>query len=155
MVEEPMSNDIDLETFLKTAGHSFTDAQKELMPNIDVPVNMMISNAELELKVAVRSDAKGRMAIKLISSGDLTRGDIDPGLISTVRMTFVSSIGEIKTQPPAVTPTGTTVSQDKVPLLTGMTMDEAIRTLQTGKWQFEVQAAGSGEISVEDKSRLG
>jgi hypothetical protein len=92
MTEQPTSQAIDLETFLASAGRSFTDAQKALLPGAEVPVNMMLSSAELELKAAVGTDAAGKMTIRPISSEDIARGGIDPGLISTFRISFVSSI---------------------------------------------------------------
>jgi hypothetical protein len=101
---EPV-NEIELGAFLESAGQSFSEAQKALIPGLAVPVNMMLSNAELELKVAVSSDAKGRVAIRPISSKDLTRGGIDPGMLSTLRINFVSTIGELtQTTAGAVTP---------------------------------------------------
>lgn len=92
---EPV-NEIDLGAFLESAGQSFSEAQKALVPGLEVPVNMMLSNAELELKVAVGSDAKGRVSIRPISSKDLTRGGIDPGMLSTLRISFVSTIAEVR-----------------------------------------------------------
>lgn len=92
---EPI-NDVDLGAFLESAGQSFSEAQKALAPGLAVSVNMMLSNAELELKVAVNSDAKGRVTIKPISSKDLARGGIDPGMLSTLRINFVSTVGETK-----------------------------------------------------------
>ena len=68
MPDNPTSNDIDLESFLKLAGQSFTDAQRALVSGLDIPVNMMLSNAELELRVAVGSDTKGKISIRPISS---------------------------------------------------------------------------------------
>jgi hypothetical protein len=95
------SNEIDLSTFLESAGQSFTDAQKSLLPAAGLSVNMMLSTAELELKVAVSSDAKGRMSIRPISSQDMAKGKIDPGMLSTLRINYVSSVTETKTMPAA------------------------------------------------------
>lgn len=92
---EPVS-DIDLSAFLKSAGQSFSEAQEALVPGLRASVNMMLSNAELELKVAVNSDEKGRVTIRPISSKDLTRGEIDAAMLSTLRISFVSTVGEIK-----------------------------------------------------------
>mgnify|MGYP001565960296 FL=1 len=92
---EPVS-DIDLGAFLESAGQSFSEAQKALVPGLGASVNMMLSNAELELKVAVNSDEKGRVTIKPISSKDLTRGGINAAMLSTLRISFVSTVGEIK-----------------------------------------------------------
>lgn len=155
MVDRPQSDEIDLETFLRTAGQSFTDAQKALVPGLDVSVNMMLSNAELELKVAVASDASGKMSIRPISSADLARGDIDPALVSTLRISFVSSIGDVKagTQLPHTgegTPGMTTV-----PVVVGLTLEEAVKLLKSGGWQFEPHAATRVELSALGKESKG
>lgn len=155
MVNTPMSNDIDLETFLKSAGQSFTDAQRALVPGLDVSVNMMLSNAELELKVTVSSDAQGKMSIRPISSEDIIRGGIDPGMLSTIRITFVSSIGEIKAESRPVSTGGNTDSGNTVPALMGLTLDEAAALLKSGGWQFEPHAASSDEIAAADKESRG
>ncbi len=144
MVSNPTPNDIDLETFLKAAGQSFTDAQKALVPGTDVPVNMMLSTAELELKVSVRSDASGKMMIKPVSSDEISKGAIDPGLLSTVRINFVSTLGEVQTQPkrePA--PPG-----NAVPSVIGLSMKAAGGLLSSRGWVFEMHAASREEVAA-------
>lgn len=153
MLNDPTPNDIDLETFLKSAGRSFTDAQAALVPGLDVSVNMMLSNAELELKVAVSSDAQGKMSIKPISSEDVIRGGIDPGLLSTIRVTFVSSIGEIKPQP--VPTADRTARGNIVPVLVGRMLDGAAALLKSGGWQFELHAASREEVAAAEKESRG
>lgn len=153
MVGSPTPNDIDLETFLKSAGQSFTDAQRALVPGLDVPVNMMLSNADLELKVAVSSNAQGKMSIRPISSDEITRGGIDAGLLSTIRVSFVSSIGEVK--PQAVPASDGTVRGNIVPVLVDRTFDDALTLLKSGGWQFELHAANSEEIAAAGGVRRG
>ena len=155
MVNKPTPNDIDLETFLKSAGQSFTDAQRALVPGLDVSVNMMLSNAELELRVAVSSDAQGKMAIRPISSEDIIRGGIDPGMLSTIRINFVSSIGEIKAEPQPVPTSDNTGRENIVPVLVSRTLEEALSLLKSSGWQFEPHAASSEEITVAGKERPG
>jgi len=155
MLDKLTPNDIDLETFLKSAGQSFTDAQRALVPGLDVSVNMMLSNAELELRVAVSSDAQGKMSIRPISSEDIIRGGIDPGMLSTIRINFVSSIGEIKAEPQPV-PTGDNTGRENiVPVLVSRTLEEALSLLKSGGWQFEPHAASSEEIAAAGKERPG
>jgi predicted flap endonuclease-1-like 5' DNA nuclease len=155
MADKAMPSDIDLETFLKTAGQSFTDAQRALVPGLDVSVNMMLSNAELEIKVAVSSDAQGKMSIRPISSEDIIRGGIDPGVLSTIRITFVSSISEIKAGPQPAS-TGDSASKGNiVPALVGLTLDEAAALLKSRGWQFEPHAASSEEITAAGKENRG
>jgi len=96
MTDKSPSNDIDLGAFLESAGQSLAEAQGVLVTGLDLPVNMVLSNAELEIKVAVSSDARGRIAIKPISSQDVRRGGIEPGVLSTLRISFVGTIGEAK-----------------------------------------------------------
>ena len=155
MVNEPTSNDIDLETLLKTAGQSFTDAQRSLLPGLETPVQMMLSNAELELKVAVSADTNGKMLVRPISSAEITRGGIDAGMLSTLRINFVSSIGELKTEPVAVSSFDGTALGTIVPLLTGLTLERAAALLKSGGWQFEPHAATSEEIESTGKESHG
>jgi hypothetical protein len=150
-----MQDNIDLETFLKSAGQSFSDAQRALLKDLEVSVNMMLSNAELELKVAVSSDAEGRMSIKPISSEDIIRGDINPGMLSTIRVAFVSSIGEIKTIPQPASANESTDKVTIVPNLVGRTLDESVEILKSGGWQFEPHAASSEEITASGKETHG
>jgi len=155
MVDKSTTNEIALETLMKAAGQSFTDAQKALVPNLGVPVNMMLSNAELELKVAVSSDAQGKMSIRPISSDDISRGGIDAGMLSTIRMTFVSSIGELKAEAQSTTSAASSVQESTVPDLTGLGLDKAIAALKSGGWQFEAHAAASKEVALAGTEKLG
>ncbi len=153
MVDNPKPDTIDLETFLKTAGQSFTEAQRALAEGLDVPVNMMLSNAELELKVSVSSDPQGKMSIKPISSEDISRGGIDPGLLSTIRIAFINSISEIK---PQVTPSGDiTGTGNMVPPLTGRTLDEAVKIMESSGWTYEAHAASTEDIATAGKETYG
>ena len=153
MVTNQTPNEIDLETFLKSAGQSFTDAQKALVPGGEVPVNMMLSSAELELKASISSNAQGKMSIRPVSSEDIVRGGIDPGLLSTLRISFVSSIGEIA--PQSVQTVNSTVKGNVVPVLVGRIFDEAAAMLKSGGWQFEPHAAKSEEIAAAGEKTRG
>ena len=152
MAENSSINDIDLETFLQAAGQSFTDAQKSLLPGMNVAVNMVLNNAELELKVGVATDNRGKMTIHPISVADITSGGIDPGMLSTIKINFISSIGDI-TQ--ATVNAGTAEKiKDTVPSLTGLTLDEAEALLKAQGWVFQPHAAGVDEIaSISEKVR--
>ncbi len=151
MVNNPTSNDIDLEVFLKAAGQSFTDAQKALVPGAEVAVNMMLSTAELELKVSVRSDAKGKMMIRPISSDEISRGAIDPGLLSTVRINFVSTVGELQAQSkPESAP-----QENAVPSVLGLTMKAAGGLLSSRGWAFEMHAASREEVIAASEGSRG
>ncbi len=102
MADNPTPGDIDLETFLKLAGQSFTDAQRALVPGLDVSVNMMLSSAELEVKVAVSSDVRGKMSIRPISSEDKSVVALMP-VYCLLTYQLRHSVGEIMPQPvPAV-----------------------------------------------------
>ena len=126
MVDESLPNDIDLKAFVEAAGQSFSEAQKALVPGLDVPINMMLNSAELELKVAVSSDVKGRMSICPISSQELRRGGIDPAMLSTIRISFISTIGETK-QPAAPSTTPPTAPK--------RTLSEIIKEIHSRGWR--------------------
>lgn len=151
MVSNASPNDIDLETFLKAAGQSFTDAQRALVPGTEVPVNMMLSTAELELKVSVRSDSTGKMLIRPISSDDMSKGGIDPGMISTVRISFVSGLGELQAQPVS----GPAATENAVPSVLGLSMKAATALLKSRGWAFETHAASKEEVAAAGKESRG
>jgi hypothetical protein len=151
MVDNPVPNEIDLETFLKSAGQSFNDAQRALVPGLDTSVKMMLSNAELDLKVAVSANKQGKMSIRPISSDDLTRGGIDAGMVSTLHISFISSIGEIK-QP---TLDSAVAKGNTIPNLKGMLLNEAAVLLKSGGWQFKEHAASREEIAAAGKDNSG
>jgi predicted flap endonuclease-1-like 5' DNA nuclease len=153
MAENPTYNEIDLESFLKTAVQSFTDAQKSLLHGQEVSVNMMLSNAELELKVAVNSDAQGKLRIRPISSEDITTGKIDPNTLSTIRINFVSSIGEITRQP--ISPIESTSKGNVVPNLIGQTLDQSAAVLKREECKFELHAASRAETAAADQENPG
>jgi len=104
MADKSSSSEIDLGAFLKSAGQSLSEAQEALVAGLELPTRMVLSNAEMEIKVAVSSDAKGRMTIQPISAQDIQRGGIEPGVLSTLRISFVGSVGEAI--PSAVAPAG-------------------------------------------------
>ncbi|MDP3879366.1 MAG: hypothetical protein Q8Q07_03550 [Dehalococcoidales bacterium] len=94
MVEKSTSGDMELGDFLEAAGRSLAEAQVSLVPDLNVPVNMMLSNADLEVKVAVSKNAVGRLTVRTIPIEDILRGDIDAGTLSTIRVTYVATLGE-------------------------------------------------------------
>lgn len=104
MADKSSSSDVDLGAFLKSAGQSLSEAQEALVAGLELPTRMVLSNAEMEIKVAVSSDAKGRMTIQPISAQDIRRGGIEPDVLSTLRVSFVGPVGEAT--PSAVTPAG-------------------------------------------------
>jgi len=104
MADKSSSSEIDLGAFLKSAGQSLSEAQEALVAGLELPTRMVLSNAEMEIKVAVSSDAKGRMTIQPISAQDIRRGGIEPDVLSTLRVSFVGPVGEAT--PSAVTPAG-------------------------------------------------
>ncbi len=108
MADKSSSSEIDLGAFLKSAGESLSEAQEALVAGLELPARMVLSNAEMELKVAVSSDAKGRMTIQPISAQDIRRGGIEPDVLSTLRVSFVGPVGEATPSAvtPAVTPAG-------------------------------------------------
>lgn len=155
MADNITIKEIDLGTFLQSAGQSFTDAQKRLVPDLNTQVNMILSNAELEVKVTVNSDTRGNMSVRPVSSDDIASGKINPGMLSTLRMSFVSSIGEFTSRTPVETTPENINQAGIVPVITGMRLNEAVAFLKAAGWQFEAHAASDKEIVTADKGQLG
>jgi len=81
----------DLTGFLEAAGRSLADAQGALAGEVvDVPTAVAISEAELEVRATLQRGAEGAIALQPISSADVAKGGIEPGLLSTVRIRYVA-----------------------------------------------------------------
>lgn len=96
----------DLGGFLEAAGRSLADAQGSLAGDVaDIPAAVAISEAELEVKAAVGRRADGTLELETISTQDMRRGSITPGLLSTVRVHYVAVAADtLTTAPPNRTP---------------------------------------------------
>jgi hypothetical protein len=88
-----------LRLFLESAGRSLSDAQRSLGVEAGGAPTMLLSTAELEVKAAVRSDAKGALSLQPMSVSDITRGTVDPGLLSTFRLQFVATAPDVVPTP--------------------------------------------------------
>ncbi len=93
MVSKRTPENIELGDFLETAGRSLGEAQNSLLSGLNLSTNMILNNADIELKVLVDS-ANGKISIKPISSEDIRVSSIDPGLLSTLRISYVSTVRE-------------------------------------------------------------
>lgn len=149
MADKIVSQEIDLEEFLASAAHSFTDAQRSLLQGSGVSANMMLSTAELELKVSVSAGVKGRMAIRPVSFQDISRENINPAMLSTLRINLISSVGELADEaaPSSKPPENPGGRQVRIPDLTGLTLDKAAACLKAGKWKFQTHAAPRAEAA--------
>ena len=93
MVSKRTPENIELGDFLEIAGRSLGDAQNSLLSGLNLSTNMILNNAEIEVKVLVDS-ANGKISIKPVSAEDIRIGSIDPGLLSTLRISYVSTVEE-------------------------------------------------------------
>ena len=86
-----MSTGADFGGFLEAAGRSLADAQGTLAGGVaDFSAAVAISQAELDVKVAVSRTADGKLAVETLSAEDMRSGTITPGLLSTVRVQYVA-----------------------------------------------------------------
>ena len=92
--------EVGFEQFLAAAGNSLSTAQGSLTEGLDLSANLVVSEAQLEIKALLSADSKGRLAVQTISAQDISQGSIDPGLVSTLQINFVATAGE---PPPEVT----------------------------------------------------
>jgi hypothetical protein len=76
--------------FLQEAGRSLGEAQGALVSaDAGVPQTMAISEAELEVKAGLASDG-GRLRLETISTAEIRKGGLEPGLLSTIRIRYVA-----------------------------------------------------------------
>lgn len=95
------TNEADLRGFLEAAGRSLAEAQGALGGALEQPANLVIANAELEVKTALKSEGGG-LKVQPISAEDLTRTNINAAALSTVRVSFVATPPDLT--PPAAGP---------------------------------------------------
>ena len=94
MAAKQPAGQVGLGAFLELTGQSIAEAQGQISP-LDQPTQLVIGNAEVEVKVAVATDAEGGVAIETISAADVRGGGIDPGVLSTLRINFIATAAEI------------------------------------------------------------
>jgi hypothetical protein len=81
----------DLGGFVETAGHSLVSAQSDLAGEaLGVPAAVAIAEAELEVKATVGKGPEGEMTLQPISNKEAREAQIDPGLLSTLRVRYVA-----------------------------------------------------------------
>ena len=96
MAKNEINREVDFEQFLAAAGHSLTAAQGSLTEGLDLTSNLVVSEAQLEVKTALSVNSQGQLAVQTISVQDISQGVIDPGLVSTVQINFVATPGELQ-----------------------------------------------------------
>ena len=86
MAEQSTKADATLGLFLESAGRSLAEAQRALGASGEA-ATMMLSTAELEVK----ADVRGAMSLRPVSLSQISRGGIDAGLLSTIRLQYVAT----------------------------------------------------------------
>ncbi len=94
MPKSETNHEVGFEQFLAAAGNSLSAAQGSLTEGLDLTTNLVVSEAQLEVKAALSADSKGRLAVQTISAKDISQGGLDPGLVSTMQINFVATAGE-------------------------------------------------------------
>ena len=107
MATNTIKQQVGLGEFFELAGRSIAEAQDAIAP-LDQPTQMVIGDAQVEVKVTMASDADGALAVQPISSEDALRGGIDPGMLSTLRVNFVATAAA----PPTSSVTGASPMRD-------------------------------------------
>ncbi len=87
----------ELKAFLEAAGRSLADAQGALG---GLRTELVLSNAELEAKVALKAGADGTLTVQPISAQDLRLAQFNVAGVSTLRVNFVATAGESLAAPP-------------------------------------------------------
>lgn len=89
------TNEADLRGFLEAAGRSLSEAQGALGSGLERTASLVIADAELEVKTALKSDGNGGLKVQPISAEDLARTKIDAAALSTVRVSFVATAPDL------------------------------------------------------------
>lgn len=153
MTENRASENVEMTGFIEMVGQSFTDAQNSMLSGLNLSSNMVLNNADLEVKVTVDT-LRGKMVVRPISSEEIRTGSIDPGLLSTLRISYVSTFDE-----PARAPVNETAPSHKTPseLVEEVLNRKDIQKLAGNVRDIRVNPTFVPEkskwlISVEDKS---
>jgi len=151
MVSKRTPENIELGDFLEAAGKSLGDAQNSLLSGLNLSTNMILNNADIEVKVLVDS-ADGKITVKPVSAEDLRIGSIDPGLLSTLRISYISTVEEPIEE--AVTPVVESV-KDPAQLVEQVLNRKDIQKLAATRGELQVKPTFVAErkrwlISVED-----
>lgn len=85
----PAPSEADLQAFLEMAGRSLADAQGTLGGGLKT--ELVMANAELEAKVALRTDSAGKLSVQPISAQDLRTAQFNAAAVSTLRVSFVAT----------------------------------------------------------------
>lgn len=96
----PAPGEAELQAFLEMAGRSLADAQGTLGGGLKT--DLVMANAELEAKVALRADSAGKLSVQPISAQDLRTTQFNAEAVSTLRVNFVATAPD-----PAAKPTRT------------------------------------------------
>lgn len=89
------TNEANLRGFLEAAGRSLSEAQGTLDGGLGRPASLVIANAELEVKAALKSDSSGALKVQPISAEDLVRTNINAAALSTLRVNFVATMPDL------------------------------------------------------------
>jgi hypothetical protein len=162
MAEQTDTQEMSLESFVAATTRSLEGAQQELLKGTNLRSTMMLSSAELEVKVAVRSDERGKTMVRPLSLADMTRGDIKAEMVSTLRFNLMGSVEE-RSPLYSEAPTADTDPDDdddhhrvlKVPDLTGLTQREAAARLKAQGWRFVARAADKKLLAAHPKGSVG
>jgi hypothetical protein len=153
MVSKRTPENVELGDFLEAAGKSLGDAQNSLLSGLDLSTNMILNNAEIEVKVLVDS-SEGKISIKPVSAEDLRVGSIDPGLLSTLRISFVSTVQEPVEE---TVPPGVESVKEPAQLIEQVLNRRDIQKLAASRGELQVKPTFVAErnrwlVSVEDES---
>ncbi len=158
MADHLDSQEMVLDEFLVSAARSFNNAQKLMLKGSGISASMVLSSADLEVKVTV-DNANGCMKVRPISLRDIREGGIDSGMLSTLRINYVGSVDELsagglsEVATPGTNYTPTTGK--RIPDLTDLTLNEATDRLKANKWKFVAHAASREEIASAGETTHG
>ena len=154
MVSKRTPETIELGDFLEAAGKSLGDAQNVLLSGLNLSTNIILNNADIEVKVLVDS-ADGKINIRPVSAEDLRIGSIDPGLLSTLRISYVSTVEDTIEETPS--PAAVESVKEPAQLIEQVMNRKDIQKLAATRGELQVKPTFVAErkrwlVSVEDIS---
>ena len=86
--------ELDLERLIEAAGRSFGKAQEDMGLPDGMSTGMVISEAELDLKVGFRFEGS-RLSVEPVSAAAAAKGGVSPESLSTIKVRYVATRSEL------------------------------------------------------------
>lgn len=133
-----MARDAELNEFLEAAGLSLGQAQRSILGGETRPPQVVLSEAELEIRAGFRLDDRG-LHIEPVGSEGVVRGALDSSALSTLKVRFVAARSEEGPDQP---------TRSRKDVVEAVTARADVKRLSELVGEVRVDAAFVGEMGI-------